>query len=138
MNRCETPKVLLVEDTKRIAIRVERRLREMGFDVVRAEDGKAGLAILLTDTGITHLRTDNQMPEMMGITLLERLCDEHADRLRQLTHVVFKSTDFDSDDKIGPEVRAVCKRIEALGVPIILTEGAMHETEIWQQLIHET
>src|SRR5262245_29972211 len=64
--------VLIVEDEKVLRESLAELLREEGYDVVEAPDGKAGYQIAL-DRPVDLVLSDIRMPEMDGITLLGHL-----------------------------------------------------------------
>jgi two-component system cell cycle response regulator DivK len=59
------PKILIVEDNEENRDSLSRRLQRRGFDVILAEDGKAGLAMAQADKPDLVLM-DMNMPEMDG------------------------------------------------------------------------
>lgn len=64
--------VLLVEDDPDIREIASLILSEMGFEVLEAGDGLAGVALVETIPGIDLLFTDIEMPGLDGVTLAER------------------------------------------------------------------
>jgi signal transduction histidine kinase len=77
-------RVLIVEDEDRMRGFVEEAFRELGFDVVSASNGLAGLRLLDSHADIALLFTDVVMPEMNG----RRLADE-ALRRKPSLRVIF-------------------------------------------------
>lgn len=77
-------RVLVVEDEDRMRAFVEEAFRELGFDVVSASNGLAGLRLLDSHGDIALLFTDVAMPEMNG----RRLAEE-AQRRRPSLRVIF-------------------------------------------------
>lgn len=59
------PKILIVEDNEENRDSLSRRLQRRGYDVLMAEDGKAGLAMAQTELPDLVLM-DMNMPEMDG------------------------------------------------------------------------
>ena len=58
--------ILVVEDEERMRLVVEEAFRELGYQVIVAEDGKKALALLDANPGVSLLFTDVVMPEMSG------------------------------------------------------------------------
>jgi signal transduction histidine kinase len=77
-------RVLVVEDEDRMRAFVEEAFRQLGFDVVSASNGLAGLRLLDSHEDIALLFTDVVMPEMNG----RRLAEE-AQRRKPLLRVIF-------------------------------------------------
>ncbi|MGL5864463.1 MAG: response regulator transcription factor [Dermatophilaceae bacterium] len=68
-------RILVVEDSSRIATFVEKGLRSAGYVTVRADDGETGL--MLARTGDFDLVVlDVGLPRLDGFTVLHRLRDE--------------------------------------------------------------
>ena len=64
--------ILLVEDDPDVRELASLFLSELGFEVLEAGDGLAGLALVETIPEIDLLFTDIVMPQMDGVTLAER------------------------------------------------------------------
>jgi CheY-like chemotaxis protein len=77
-------RVLVVEDEDRMRAFVEEAFRQLGFDVVSASNGLAGLRLLDSHEDIALLFTDVVMPEMNG----RRLAEE-AQRRKPSLRVIF-------------------------------------------------
>jgi signal transduction histidine kinase len=77
-------RVLVVEDEDRMRGFVEEAFRELGFEVVSASNGLAGLRLLDSHSDIALLFTDVVMPEMNG----RRLAEE-AQRRKPSLRVIF-------------------------------------------------
>ncbi|CAM4063920.1 response regulator [Pseudoalteromonas byunsanensis] len=65
-------KALLVEDNAINAVVITKQLRTLGFDVVRAEHGKAALQVLETQT-FDVIFMDLNMPHMDGYETIEKI-----------------------------------------------------------------
>jgi len=66
-------KILLVEDDPDVQLVTVEALRYMGYAVLTADEGAAGLEILRRDSDIDILLTDVVMPKgMSGVDLLEK------------------------------------------------------------------
>ena len=66
------PKILIVEDEKKIARFLELELRHEGYDVLTAFDGRSGLDIAL-ESDPDLLILDLMLPELSGIEVCRRL-----------------------------------------------------------------
>ena len=66
------PKILIVEDEKKIARFLELELKHEGYDVLTAFDGRTGLDTAL-DTDPDLLILDLMLPELSGIEVCRRL-----------------------------------------------------------------
>jgi two-component system chemotaxis response regulator CheY len=67
-------KVLTVDDSKTIREMVGYTLKNAGFDVIEAEDGKHAIDVLASNGNTVDLIiTDINMPNMDGITLVKHL-----------------------------------------------------------------
>jgi signal transduction histidine kinase len=77
-------RVLVVEDDDRMRAFVEEAFRELGFEVVSAPNGLAGLRLLDSYSDVALLFTDVVMPDMNG----RKLADE-ALRRRPSLRVIF-------------------------------------------------
>ncbi len=65
-------KILTVDNSKTMRDMVSFTLKGAGFDVVEAEDGAKALD-LLAGTSVDAIITDINMPNMDGVTLVQRL-----------------------------------------------------------------
>ncbi len=64
--------VLLVDDEKHVLRSLERLLRKEGYDILTAESGLEGLAIL-EERAAQVVVTDQRMPGMTGVEFLEKV-----------------------------------------------------------------
>ena len=72
-------KILVVDDSRAMRRIVSRTIRQAGFedaDIVEAETGKEGLAVIASEQPDLVL-SDWHMPEMTGIEFLRALNDEN-------------------------------------------------------------
>ncbi|HEV8322799.1 MAG TPA: adenylate/guanylate cyclase domain-containing protein [Myxococcota bacterium] len=74
-------KILYVDDERENLDAFWRRFRR-DYDVVRATSGEEALALLGADGDIPVLITDQRMPGMTGVQLLERAAATHPDQVR--------------------------------------------------------
>lgn len=72
-------RVLVVEDERNIRILLTSILRQQGFDVVEAPDGREALRLLREDGQYRLIITDLRMPNMNGVALLEALHEDFPD-----------------------------------------------------------
>ena len=67
-------KALVVDDSKTIRTILGRILRELGYEVCEAGDGKQALKVMESEkTSVTVVLADWNMPEMNGLELLKQL-----------------------------------------------------------------
>lgn len=69
-------KILVVDDSSTVRDEVSTFLRGSGLDVVTAVDGKDGLVKLAADPGIRLVVADVNMPNMDGLTMVEKIRGE--------------------------------------------------------------
>lgn len=69
-------KILLVDDSSTVRDEVANFLRGAGLDVATAVDGKDGLAKLRADTNVKLVVCDVNMPNMDGLTMVEKVRSE--------------------------------------------------------------
>ncbi|KWN80400.1 two-component system response regulator [Burkholderia ubonensis] len=69
-------KILVVDDSGTVRDEVAGFLRNHGLDVATAVDGKDGLAKLETTPGIRLVISDVNMPNMDGLTMVEKIRGE--------------------------------------------------------------
>lgn len=79
----KTPTILLVDDEPNIRTSLRRLFRDKGFHVHIADGGKAGLALLETET-VDLVISDMRMPEMDGTHFLEQVRSRWPDTVRLL------------------------------------------------------
>ena len=65
-------RVLIIEDENNVADYVAKGLKESGFKVDRAEDGKQGLVMATTET-YDALVVDRMLPHVDGLTIIQTL-----------------------------------------------------------------
>lgn len=87
--------VMAVDDSKTMRDMVTFTLRNAGFQVSEAEDGKAALAAL-TATKVDAVITDLNMPNMDGVTLIRNL---RADPRYKTTPILMLTTESDPAKK---------------------------------------
>ena len=68
--------VLVVDDSSIVRTSVEKFLVENGIEVTTAVNGLEGLEKLKADSSIKLIISDISMPEMDGITMLEKIRNE--------------------------------------------------------------
>ena len=68
------PKALVVDDSRAVRIILSKFLRELGFEIREAENGKDALALIEREKrDITLVLADWNMPVMNGLELLEEV-----------------------------------------------------------------
>jgi len=73
-------KILVVDDSSAVRDEVASFLRGNGLDVATAVDGRDGLARLKADAGIRLVISDVNMPNMDGLTMVEKMRGELANK----------------------------------------------------------
>jgi len=66
-------KVMIVDDSKTIRQQVSFTLTKGGFTVIEAEDGQDGISKLGSNTDISMIISDVNMPNMNGIEMVEAI-----------------------------------------------------------------
>ena len=69
-------KILVVDDSSTVRDEVAGFLKTNGLDVAVAVDGKDGLAKMKADPGIKLVVSDVNMPNMDGLTMVEKIRGE--------------------------------------------------------------
>lgn len=69
-------KILIVDDSSTVRNEVGGFLSKNGLDVVTAVDGQDGLNKLKMDSGIKLVVSDVNMPNMDGLTMVEKIRNE--------------------------------------------------------------
>ena len=88
-------KVLTVDDSKTMREMVSFTLKNAGFDVMEAEDGKHALSVL-NGGGVDVVITDLNMPNMNGFELIRAL---RADPNYKFTPILMLTTEADDAKK---------------------------------------
>jgi len=83
-------KVLVVDDSSTVRDEVAGFLKKAGLDVATAVDGKDGLAKLKAHSGIRLIVSDVNMPNMDGLTMVEKIRGELAN---QTVNVIMLTTE---------------------------------------------
>ncbi len=89
-------RILTVDDSKTMRDMVSFTLKGAGFDVVEAEDGVKALS-LLAATRVDAIITDINMPNMDGVTLIQRL---RAQQKFKSTPILILTTEGSEDKKL--------------------------------------
>src|SRR5450631_4106557 len=67
-------KALVVDDSRAVRMIIGRTLKEIGYEVCEAANGREALQVIENEkTGLALLMTDWNMPEMNGLELLKRV-----------------------------------------------------------------
>lgn len=68
------PKALVVDDSRAVRAILARTLKELGFDVCEAANGREALEVFESErTAVTLVLADWNMPEMNGLEMLKKL-----------------------------------------------------------------
>jgi len=115
-----TPTLLIVDDEARILSALRRTLRREGWEILTAETPEQGLA-LLESHRVDVLLSDQKMPGMSGLDLLEQAARRRPDTVRLLI--------------TGWTEEAPAERLRALGVRALLTKP--WEDELLRRTLRE-
>jgi two-component system, chemotaxis family, chemotaxis protein CheY len=83
-------KILVVDDSSTVRDEVAGYLKSSGLDVATAVDGRDGLAKLRADSGIRLIVSDVNMPNMDGLTMVEKIRSELGN---QAVNVIMLTTE---------------------------------------------
>ncbi|MDX8382038.1 MAG: response regulator [Ghiorsea sp.] len=91
------PRILIVEDSTMVRITVKRTLLSVDFGVEEAKDGQEGLdKALQSETPFDLILTDLNMPNMDGLTMIQKLRETEA---YAETPIVMLTTESGEDKK---------------------------------------
>ncbi len=93
-------KILVVDDSEIIRVQLKNDLLTQGYDVVEADNGLNGLAIVAQNKDIDLIISDVNMPEMDGPTMCKKL---HQNPESNGIPIVMLTT------QSNPELKASCK-----------------------------
>jgi two-component system chemotaxis response regulator CheY len=82
--------VLVVDDSSTVRNEVSSCLKDAGLDVITAVDGKDGLAKLKADPNIKLVVCDVNMPNMDGLTMVEKIRGELGNKS---VHLIMLTTE---------------------------------------------
>jgi two-component system, chemotaxis family, chemotaxis protein CheY len=85
-------KVLVVDDSSTVRNEVCDFLTKNGLDVASAVDGKDGLAKLKADPGIKLVVSDVNMPNMDGLTMVEKIRGELGNKTVNIIMLTTENT----------------------------------------------
>ena len=111
-NGHHSPTVLLVEDETTLRSLLVRQLRQIGYRVIEASNGKEALDLFAENSEIDLLVTDLMMPYMGGIELVNRVRTQ-----KQNLPVLFISGYLDS---ASSDLAKIKKPFSALRKPFTL------------------
>jgi len=84
--------ILVVDDSATVRNEVSSFLQQQGLNIETAVDGKDGLDKLKRDTGIKLVISDVNMPNMDGLTMVEKLRNEVGNKA---VNVIMLTTESD-------------------------------------------
>jgi two-component system chemotaxis response regulator CheY len=70
-------RAIVVDDSRAIRVILGRMLREIGFEVSEAEDGRVALGVLQANEPFDLALVDWNMPEMDGLQLIQAVRADH-------------------------------------------------------------
>jgi two-component system chemotaxis response regulator CheY len=97
---CVMAKILVVDDSEIIRVQLKNDLLTQGYNVVEADNGLNGLAIVAQNKDIDLIISDVNMPEMDGPTMCKKL---HQNPESNGIPIVMLTT------QSNPELKASCK-----------------------------
>jgi two-component system chemotaxis response regulator CheY len=89
-------KILIVDDSSMIRFVVTKVAKKMGYDVIEANDGQAGLDQLLKNSDTALILSDINMPIMDGLEMVEKI--KQNEELKYIP-IVMLTTESKSDLK---------------------------------------
>jgi two-component system, chemotaxis family, chemotaxis protein CheY len=84
--------ILIVDDSSTVRDEVSTFLKNGGLDVITAVDGKDGLVKLKADPGIKLVVCDVNMPNMDGLTMVEKIRGELGNKTVNLIMLTTESS----------------------------------------------
>ena len=122
------PTILCVDDEPSILSALRRLFRAHGFQVLAAESGQAGLAILEQET-IDLVISDMRMPEMDGVVFLEHVRQRWPDILRLLLTGYADITSIMGAINRGEIYRYIAKPWDDNDI-ILIVQGALERSAL--------
>ena len=90
-----TKKALTVDDSKTMRDMISFTLKNVGFEVLEAEDGKHAVTVI-GDNKVDVIITDLNMPNMNGLELIKAL---RANPVHKFTPILMVTTESDESKK---------------------------------------
>ena len=87
-------KAMVVDDSKAVRLILSRILREVGYEVCEAANGKEGLAKLAGEEAVSLILVDWNMPEMDGLEFLRCV---RSDPSKSAVKVMMVTTETEMD-----------------------------------------
>jgi two-component system chemotaxis response regulator CheY len=109
-------KVLVVDDSKTMRLIVSRIMKELGYEVGEAGNGKEAIEVLKTDSSYSLIMADWNMPEMNGYEMVVNIKSD--DNLKKIP-IIMVTTETETGN--------VSKAIEA-GASDFITKPFKKET----------
>ena len=88
--------ILVVDDSDAVRSQVSGFLSTNGFAVITAVDGKDGLAKASSDPGLKLIFADVNMPNMDGLTMVEKIRGEVGNKT---VNIIMLTTESDANMK---------------------------------------
>jgi len=125
------PTILCVDDEPSILSALRRLFRTHGFQVLTAESGQAGLAVLEQET-VDLVISDMRMPEMDGVVFLEHVRQRWPDILRLLLTGYADITSIMGAINRGEIYRYIAKPWDDNDI-ILIIRGALERSALEQE-----
>jgi PAS domain S-box-containing protein len=112
----ENETILVVEDDKDVRSYSSETLRELGYSVLEAENGKAGLKLLQTNPEISVLFTDVGLPGGMNGRQLAEEARKHRPDLKVLFTTGYARNAIVHEGRLDPGVELITKPFTQSGL----------------------
>ena len=96
--------ILVVDDSDAVRTEVSGFLKDNGFNVATAVDGKEGLNAVKSDPGLKLVLVDVNMPNMDGLTMIEKIRGELGN---SSVEVIMLTTESDAGMKARAKTAGV-------------------------------
>ncbi len=107
LNNKAVPKIAIIEDDALLAQMYAQKFKKDGFEVVRADDGKKGLALIKQEKPSLVL-LDIMMPEMNGLEVLKAVKDDSDEEINSIPVILLTNLARGKEDvNRGLELGAV-------------------------------
>jgi two-component system, chemotaxis family, chemotaxis protein CheY len=100
----EMARILVVDDSSTVRDEVANFLGSSGLEVATAVDGKDGLSKLKADPGIKLVIVDVNMPNMDGLTMVEKIRGELGN---STVHLIMLTTESNANMKVRGKAAGV-------------------------------